>query len=112
MGGFPLPHNIMQNAEVNGFLRKRSLPASIAAVFSQIVHAESIQKELRPQKPNPKGRAKKRKLTRSKYAECLYAAEEAIEEGKAEEAIEEDKAEEAEWMSIFITIKSYFFKKK
>merc|ERR1719233_413196 len=86
--GFPLPHNIMQNAEVNGFLRKRSLPASITAVFSQIVHAESIQKELRPQKPNTRGRAKKRKLTKPKYAERLYVREEA-----AEEAAEEDKKE-------------------
>merc|ERR1711920_61129 len=93
--GFPLPRNIMENAEVNGFLRKRSLPASITAVFHQIVHAESIQKELRPQKPRQKGRAKKRKLTRPKYAERLYVAEEALEEDKAEEALEEDKAEEA-----------------
>jgi len=43
--GFPLPHCMMQNAEVNGFLRKRSLPASLPA-GSQIVHSESIQTEL------------------------------------------------------------------
>jgi len=86
--GFPLPHCMMQNAEVNGFLRKRSLPAAITAVFSQIVHSESILKELRPVKPNTRGRAKKRKLTRPKYAERLYAAEEA-----AEEPVEEDKKE-------------------
>jgi len=82
--GFPLPHCMMQNAEVNGFLRKRSLPATITAVFSQIVHSESIQKELRPQKPKPRGRAKKRKLTRPKYYERLYVAEEAAEEDKKE----------------------------
>merc|ERR1719357_88164 len=74
--GFPLPHNIMQNAEVNGLLRKRSLPASITAVFSQIVHADSIQKALRPQKPCWKGKARKRNLLKPRYSGRLYAAEE------------------------------------
>jgi len=74
--GFPLPHNIMQHAEVNGLLRKRSLPASITAVFSQIVHADSIQNALRPQKPCWKGKARKRNLLRPKYSEWLYAPKE------------------------------------
>jgi len=74
--GFPLPMNIMQNAEVTGNLRKRSLPASLTAVFSQIVHADSIQKELRCQRPHYKGKRKKKKLTRPKHAKRIYADEE------------------------------------
>jgi len=74
--GFPLPVCIMQHAEVTGNLRKRSLPSSLTAVFSQIVHAESIQKELRSQRPHKKGRHKKRKLTKPKNAKRLYADKE------------------------------------
>jgi len=78
--GFPLPVNIMQNAEVTGNLRKRSLPASLTAVFSQIVHADSIQKELRGHRPHYKGKHRKRKLTKPKNAKKIYAYKEEDEE--------------------------------
>jgi len=62
--GFPLPHCVMQNAEVNAFLRKRSLSASITAV-SQTVHSESIQKELRQQKPNTRWQGSEEKANQA-----------------------------------------------
>jgi len=74
--GFPLPINIMQNADITGSIRKRSLPAALTAVFSQIVHADSIQKELRGQTVNRTRKWRKRKLTKPKNAKNIYADEE------------------------------------
>jgi len=74
--GFPLPINIMQNADVIGNLKKRTFPATLTAVFSQIVHADSIQKELRGQTVDTFRKWRKRKLTKPKNAKNIYADEE------------------------------------
>lgn len=78
--GFPLPHCIMQNADVTGNLRKRSLPASLSAVFRQVVLTDSVQKELRTQRAPNKRKRRKLRLTVPKNGRKLYA-----DDGKAKD---------------------------
>jgi len=71
--GFPVPCNVIQNSDVTGNLRKRSLPASLGAVFDKVVLAESVQKQLRDQKPTYQGKHKKVMLNKAKNQSKLYA---------------------------------------
>jgi len=70
---FHIPKNVMENSDVTGNLRKRSLPASLGAVFDKVVLEQAVQSKLREQAPQLKGKRKKVKLNTAKYNATLYA---------------------------------------
>lgn len=70
--GFQIPKNVMENADVTGNLKKRSLPATLGAVFDKVVLEQSVQKKLRDQSCQLKGKRKKIKLNSAKNAKKLY----------------------------------------
>jgi len=71
--GFQIPKNVMKNSDVTGNLRKRSLPASLGAVFDKVVLEQTVQSKLREQKNQYKGKRKKVKLNTAKFEKKLYA---------------------------------------
>jgi len=78
--GWALPCNLITNADITGNIRKRSLTASLAAVFDQVVLSEEVQKSLKePRLPRHYKHRKLNLMKKKHYKPLITPDEEDLE---------------------------------
>jgi len=82
--GWELPSNLITNGDITGNMRKRSMTASIAAVFDQVVLSEEVQKSLKEPRLPRHHKRRKLNLMKAKHYKPLITPDQEDQEKEEE----------------------------